>query len=213
MKLTADDIKKYRGMVVRAVLDRLKKNPRLVPFKEDLIQEGMLGLVEAAGKFDPSVGVKFNTYAWYHIFKNVRAGALGCTGIATGRRANGNRPPSELWQEDYKATNSDGEPLDPDEIIGRSGRQAETAETRQLISKLKNFLRRKNVAGTPRTKHHAQIYWARIMSDRSTCPDENDSLIEIGKRFGMSKQGIAWAFEKVDRQVKEWGAELLAEAA
>tara|TARA_B100000902_G_scaffold382074_1_gene419319 strand:+ start:96 stop:644 length:549 start_codon:yes stop_codon:yes gene_type:complete len=36
-------------------------------YSEDLIQEGIYGLVKAADKFDPSKGVKFSTYASYWI--------------------------------------------------------------------------------------------------------------------------------------------------
>ncbi len=38
---------------------------------EDLINEGSLGLVEAADRYDPEVGVKFVTYAVWQIRKNI----------------------------------------------------------------------------------------------------------------------------------------------
>jgi len=34
---------------------------------EDLVQEGMIGLIIARNKFDPAVGVKFATYATYWV--------------------------------------------------------------------------------------------------------------------------------------------------
>ncbi|EHM09629.1 RNA polymerase sigma factor, sigma-70 family [Thermanaerovibrio velox DSM 12556] len=34
---------------------------------QDLVQEGMVGLIEAVDNFDPSRGLKFSTYAYYRI--------------------------------------------------------------------------------------------------------------------------------------------------
>ena len=45
---------------IAAGLLRRKKE---IPF-EDLVAEGMLGLVQAARKFDPGRGVKFSTFTW-----------------------------------------------------------------------------------------------------------------------------------------------------
>lgn len=39
---------------------------------EDLINEGNIGLIEAAEKFDPTMGNKFFTYAVYWIVRNIR---------------------------------------------------------------------------------------------------------------------------------------------
>ncbi len=38
---------------------------------EDLVQEGMLGLMDATDRFDPGRGVKFSTYAMWHIRKTI----------------------------------------------------------------------------------------------------------------------------------------------
>jgi len=38
---------------------------------EDLAQEGMLGLMDAVERFDPNRGVKFSTYAVWHIRKTI----------------------------------------------------------------------------------------------------------------------------------------------
>ncbi len=52
---------------------------RGLPF-EDLVQEGCIGLIDAARSFDPSRGTQFSTFAWYHIRKRILS-ALQATEI------------------------------------------------------------------------------------------------------------------------------------
>jgi RNA polymerase sigma factor (sigma-70 family) len=59
--------------------------------EEDLRQEGLIGLLEAQRRFDPSRGGKFSTYAHYWIRKQVLA-ALG----AEGKHSAGERSEEEL---------------------------------------------------------------------------------------------------------------------
>ena len=42
----------------------------------DLEQAGLLGLYRAAEKFDPARGIRFSSYAWYHVRAAVRIEAL-----------------------------------------------------------------------------------------------------------------------------------------
>jgi RNA polymerase primary sigma factor len=52
---------------IRLVINIALKFPTNVLDLEDLVQEGILGLITAARKFDPSRGNRFSTYAWYWI--------------------------------------------------------------------------------------------------------------------------------------------------
>ena len=49
--------------LVYHMYDKLSKNQITINHKEDIISEGMVGLVKAANKFDPDKGVKFSTFA------------------------------------------------------------------------------------------------------------------------------------------------------
>ena len=49
--------------LVYHMFDKLSKNQITITHKEDIISEGMVGLVKAANKFDPDKGVKFSTFA------------------------------------------------------------------------------------------------------------------------------------------------------
>lgn len=48
-----------------AMVERLARRFAGIEPKEDLIQVGYIGLLNALGKFDPNAGVRFNTYATY----------------------------------------------------------------------------------------------------------------------------------------------------
>lgn len=65
-----DLVRRHAGLV-GAVANRYHAQfPRIV--LEELIAEGNRGLVEAAARFDPSRKVKFSTYAWFWVVKNIR---------------------------------------------------------------------------------------------------------------------------------------------
>ncbi|MFO7897186.1 MAG: sigma-70 family RNA polymerase sigma factor [Candidatus Cloacimonadales bacterium] len=55
------------------VLDIVKRYQHLGVPREDLIQEGMIGLMEAEKRFDAKYGTKFSTYAVYWIKKQILA--------------------------------------------------------------------------------------------------------------------------------------------
>ncbi|MDI3504033.1 MAG: hypothetical protein PWP64_969 [Candidatus Cloacimonadota bacterium] len=60
-------VREYYPLVVNIA----KKYPHL--HQEDLIQEGMIGLLTAWRRFDPEKGSKFSTYAYYYIKKQILA--------------------------------------------------------------------------------------------------------------------------------------------
>ena len=54
------DITEHYGLVYR-IANRFKYD------REDIIQEGMIGLIEAGKRFDPNKGNSFSTYAYWYI--------------------------------------------------------------------------------------------------------------------------------------------------
>jgi len=62
-----EDIEKYTGLVKSIAI---KYSHYGVPV-DDLIQEGMIGIVEASGRFNEDQNVKFSTYATYWIKKRI----------------------------------------------------------------------------------------------------------------------------------------------
>lgn len=49
--------------LVYYLYEKLTKNPLTEKYKDDIVSEGMVGLVKAAKTFDDSHGIKFGTYA------------------------------------------------------------------------------------------------------------------------------------------------------
>lgn len=62
---------------VHSIANKVKKSvAREVPF-EDLVEYGMIGLLEAADRFDPSQGATFMTFAYYRIRGAIYDGLRG----------------------------------------------------------------------------------------------------------------------------------------
>lgn len=66
LTLTNDLIKEYEKLVYSIVINYANESN-----KEDLIQEGMMGLLDASKNYDSSSGAKFSSYAYMHILGRV----------------------------------------------------------------------------------------------------------------------------------------------
>ena len=58
---------------IRLVINEALKMPTNYVELEDLVQEGVVGLISAARKYDKSRGARFTTYAWYWIRQGMLA--------------------------------------------------------------------------------------------------------------------------------------------
>lgn len=91
-------VHQHRGLVVS--LARRRVNPFLHQDEQDLIQEGFLGLLRAARRFNPSRGTKFTTFAYRHV-----AGAID----RALPRLHPELPMSQLAMFNAQDTEADGE--------------------------------------------------------------------------------------------------------
>ncbi len=66
MSTDAEFVEEYRPLVA-SIAHKLRAAFDLRAEMDDLIAEGMAGLLEAKSRFDPSRGVQFNTFAYYRI--------------------------------------------------------------------------------------------------------------------------------------------------
>lgn len=67
--------------LVRSIAARLRSQSRLRVDLDDLIQAGMVGLLEAESRFDPDAGVAFTTYAYPRIRGAMIDSLASLTGI------------------------------------------------------------------------------------------------------------------------------------
>ena len=75
-----ETIHSCHGMV-RSIATRLRNQMRLRVDLDDLVQAGMVGLVEAANRFDPDAGVAFTTFAFTRVRGSIVDSLAGITGI------------------------------------------------------------------------------------------------------------------------------------
>lgn len=79
VKIESDNlVNKYSEYVVK-IVQQIKKNLHPNIEIQDLISYGMMGLIEASQRFDPSLGVAFSTYSYYRI-KGAIYDGLRCMG-------------------------------------------------------------------------------------------------------------------------------------
>jgi RNA polymerase sigma factor for flagellar operon FliA len=76
--------------LAKYVVDRLHLQPSGGISYDDLIGQAIVGLIEAIDRYDPSRGVKFNTYAYYRIRGAVMDMLRGLDWMPRSMRAKGN---------------------------------------------------------------------------------------------------------------------------
>ena len=82
---TEDLLEKYTPLV-RSIAYQIKQRLRMTLEIDELVQEGRIGLMEAAERFDSKLGVSFKTFAYYRI-KGAMYDSLRKMDVIT-RRAN-----------------------------------------------------------------------------------------------------------------------------
>lgn len=102
-----------------------------LPF-EDLVQEGNLGLIHAAKKFDPELGHRFSTYATYWIRQSVTR-ALMNKSRAIRLPAHVSEKTRELFRaQETLTTDAAAQPTDADLARHLSWEEEEVTELRRL---------------------------------------------------------------------------------
>lgn len=110
-------IKKNKRLVAKIIHSWMKNAKPNLDF-EDLLQEGVIGLVEAYSKYDPEKNTRFSTFAGIYILKYVRKYA---------RENAGSFKPSKYYYEiNGKILREDLEDKTPEEIASALGYSVET---------------------------------------------------------------------------------------
>lgn len=165
------DITEHRGFVAN-VANKYRRSGVDV---DDLIQEGMIGLLEAEKRFDPEKG-KFLTYAAYDVVRNIRVWALSNRSVV--------KPPRRMVQKRGFVPKSDRGIGERDKFDCAEG--SSKFEGIELIDVLFD-----NLESNAEQRHDA-LKALECLRDNEYLVIvgliEGRSLGEIGKSLGVTKQ-------------------------
>jgi len=65
--LSKDQLLEKYLPLVRSIAHQIQQRLRIHLESDELVQEGQIGLMEAADRFDPKLGVSFKTFAYYRV--------------------------------------------------------------------------------------------------------------------------------------------------
>lgn len=135
-KAEAEFYRRYK-FKVKAILKNYKLNTLE---REDLIQEGMIGLFQAIATYDPAKGAQFSTYSGV-VIRNRILNAL-----------------NDLWKHKKKID----EQKDVDDLVARDNPETDTIKTEQVQSfekalKLFDGIERKVLAGYLNNRSYRDI--------------------------------------------------------
>jgi RNA polymerase primary sigma factor len=167
------DAKARDAMVENAlplVLSLVRRHRRTGVSRDDLIQEGVLGLLQAISRFDPSKGAPFAAYATWWVRAYVTRYTRTQMGAVRGGAERGHAADISLDDEDSHLAPQSDAPSAEEEVV-----RAESA--RQVAAALDSAHKRIGDVG-----------WDII--HRRTADDEPLTLEVIGRRWGISRERV-----------------------
>lgn len=100
--MNLDDVARdYGPLVTSCSIPYMRRHPE---WREDIEQEGMLGLVLAARRFDPSRGIKFSTFAQWYIVGVIKHFVRDFVPVVRGPRGG---PVPKVYSFDDTAVSTD----------------------------------------------------------------------------------------------------------
>lgn len=191
-----DLVNKYSDYVVK-IAQQIKRNLHPNIETQDLVSYGMTGLIEAANRFNPTLGVNFTTYSYYRI-KGAIYDGLRCMGSLSRTEYKRQTYEEKEWlhlHETKKLNTSDDftkkaqqtasiylVSLEQQENISLKDENIERAD--DLMAKLQLYEKMKKAIGYLSKKEQdiIKLYYF-----------EELSLEEVGNKMGLSK---SWTCRK-----------------
>ncbi len=159
--LNASELVKMHAALVKSMAFRLKERLPQSIGVNDLIQDGMIGLLDAAKRFDPSAGYTFATFATPRIRGAMLEGIRGMDTLTRGQRA---------------AVSALGKAIaEAEQELGRAPKDAELAQRLNLTVTECQELRSE--------MHRAQVIYMQDLSDgEDACGAAPDTLALVENR-------------------------------
>ncbi len=181
------------GLVVKIARHYAKRS---TADQADMIQEGLIALIEARKTFDESRGVKFSTHAWWKIRAAIQAYAM--------RNANHGAQHGRVGRDEFKAGKSTIKVSSFDSTtVGKEGEQRGLEEVLPSAEKLADEVLASAEVRAPLARFYAALTCERERAIwQNWASDEPESLAEIGKRFGMTKQNVSLIQIKLTKRAR-----------
>lgn len=112
-------IERYESMV-RAIAFRLLRQLRLRVDVEDLVQLGMIGLLEAEQRWDPEQGSDLGKFAYYRVRGAMLDGIGGLTGVSRGAVRNARRAAAAAGYAEALAESTDPQYAEAADYVSRA---------------------------------------------------------------------------------------------
>lgn len=202
--MTPDEaVKQFKPLVYFHVGKWLKRHPRLKNQKDDLVQDGFVGLMKAYKCFDPAKG-KFFAHAWNHVSFAVRVGVTKIIGM-TSRPTHYKPLRTEVWKNDYSAVDAEGVPVSPASLRGNGRTPEEIVMLQELADGLSRRLRGRD----------GDIYRKRLEAEDTYAGGilRGTSAASIGEEYGLSRERVRQITKGIDESLRAWGERILKEAA
>jgi RNA polymerase sigma factor (sigma-70 family) len=178
--------------VYKVVISYIRRRPFLQKYRDDLVQEGCLGLMHAAGKYQTGRGATYLTYAraWVKYYVEAATHTLPEIVKAPGLAGGG-------WRASM--TNEGSEPLDA-AVFSVAEDPVEALALRDLREHVRTVLT--SAGMTPKTVAQYDAYTF-----------EEERPTDIGRRYGVSRQRVQQRVRQAQAVVDEWAATVRREAA
>jgi RNA polymerase primary sigma factor len=166
---------------------------------EDLINEGNIGLMRAAERFDPERGIRFISYAVWWIRQSM-ARAIQASGRMIRLPASAQAGPDGMPPDTVSLESTVGGSEDSNTLLASL---EDTSVQRPEEVMTDNALKR----GIDNALHSLSSREAHILSDRFGLEDRSPlSLEEMGKRYRLSRERIRQIEKKALAKLRKTGA-------
>jgi RNA polymerase primary sigma factor len=191
-------IERNRGYIVKVAMEYCQTGMSM----EDLVNEGKLGLIEAARRYDPEKGNRFITYAIWWIRKTIISEVCNSSRVV--------RIPGYRWRMEKRKNAGSTSALYPREVsLDEKRGKNEDRSSNDMLEDWRNpdpetsFLRQETGRLLGEAITHLTDQERHVISCRFGLNDEQPRILkEIGEEMGISRERVRQIEEQAKRRLK-----------